>query len=330
MTRSVRRLSLQPPRRTAPVAHPLIDLEARYLQWHQAANHSKKTIERYEETFFDLHRFIEATRRPDDTSLLTSEHLNAFGAWLRETPIKPWRGKTERSIHTVHGRLKDLRAFTKWLVDEEVLDKQPKIILPKLPEELFPILTDDQLHQLFHCPHLTGRGPQAIRNRALLAFLLDTGARLSEVANIQLKDLDLDEGMAKVLGKGNRERLVFFHKGAEKELRAWLTERGEWEGELFGLTPRGIQMLFHRIRQETGLPVHVHLMRHQAATIMVRNTGDIHYARRVLGHRQLSTVEKYLSLSQQDLKAKHSAASPFDSIQLTEPPPKQKRRRLSL
>ena len=308
----------------------LAPLEARYLQWHQAANHSPRTLGRYRETFQDLHRFLELTHRPSDTTALTSEHLNAFGAWLRETPTRIWRGKTERSVHTVHGRLKDLRAFTKWLVDEEILDKKPKITLPKLPEDLFPILTDDQLQELFHCPHLTGRGPQAIRNRALLAFLLDTGARLSEVAGLALTDLDLDNGVAKVQGKGNRERLVFFHHSAERELRAWLAERGDWEGELFGLTARGIQMLFARIRKETGLPVHVHLLRHQAATIMVRNTGDIHYARRVLGHRQLSTIEKYVSLTQEDLKAKHSAASPFDSIQIAETPTKAKRKRLSL
>src|SRR4051812_13180117 len=103
MTRSVRRLSLKPAGRTVTVAHPLAELEARYLNWHKAANHSPKTIERYQETFHDLHRFITATHRPSDTSLLTSELLNAFGTWLRETPIKPWRGKTERSIHTVHG-----------------------------------------------------------------------------------------------------------------------------------------------------------------------------------------------------------------------------------
>jgi site-specific recombinase XerD len=166
----------------------------------------------------------------------------------------------------------------------------------------------------------------------LLAFFLDTGARLSEVAALTLPDLDLENGVAKVHGKGNRERLVFFHHGAEKELRAWLSERGDWEGEVFGLTPRGIQMLFARIRIETGLPVHVHLLRHISATMMLRSGADIHQVKRILGHKQLSTVEKYLSLTVQDVKERHSSTSPFEQVSqsIASPPGQARRRRLNL
>ncbi|MDP9472169.1 MAG: hypothetical protein M3Q71_16125, partial [Chloroflexota bacterium] len=158
---------------------PLDTLETRYLDHHRARNHSPKTIERYRETFRDLHRFLEATDRPPDSSVLTGADLSAFGSWLRTAPKKPWRGSTERSVYTIHARLKDVRAFCCFLVDEEVLPKLPKVALPKLPDELFPILSDQQLQTLFSCRHLASPGPQAIRNRALVALLLDTGMRLS-------------------------------------------------------------------------------------------------------------------------------------------------------
>ena len=332
MAVSNRRLSLKVERKTTMNVTPLKELEARYLDYHAAANHSPRTLQRYRETFVDFHRFLEASQHPSDLSSLTTSSLRGFGLWLKETPIKPWRGRTQRSIHTVHGRLKDLRAFCRWLFDEELLEAVPKVTLPKLPDELFPILTDDELKELFRCPHLSSPGPQAVRNRALVAFLLDTGVRLSEVANLTLLELDLANGMAKITGKGNRQRMVFFHSGAEADLRKWLAIRGDEAGPVFCLSPRGIQMLFKRIQDETGLDVHAHKLRHQSATMMVRQTGDIHYAKRVLGHRQLSTVERYLSLSTADLKTKHAASSPYESIrsQLEPVEAKPARKRLSL
>ncbi len=333
MASSTHRLSLQARRTKMDRLHiPLNTLEARYLNHHRARNHSPKTIERYAESFRDLHRFLEATGRPADSSVLTSADLTAFGAWLRTAPKKPWRGSTERSIHTIHARLKDLRAFCRFLVDEEVLPKLPKVALPKLPDELFPILSDDQLRILFSCRHLASPGPQAVRNRALVALLLDTGMRLSEAEGICLVDLDLENQLVKVRGKGSKERIVFFQTGATGYLRAWLTVRGEEAGELFWLKPRGIQMLFTRIRRETGLPIHTHLLRHQAATFLVRANTDLHTVKRILGHQQLVTVEKYLSLSTGDLQSKHAAASPFEAVRHMMAPdsPKPRRKRLGL
>ncbi|MDP9359805.1 MAG: tyrosine-type recombinase/integrase [Chloroflexota bacterium] len=285
---------------------PLNTLETRYLDHHRARNHSPRTIERYRETFRDLHRFLEATGRPTDSSVLTGADLSAFGSWLRTAPKKPWRGSTERSVYTIHARLKDVRAFC--------------------------ILSDEQLQMLFSCRHLASPGPQAVRNRALVALLLDTGMRLSEANGICLADLDLDNHLLKVRGKGNKERIVVFQTGAAGYLRAWLAVRGDEDGELFWLKPRGIQMLFTRIRRETGLPIHTHLLRHQSATLLVRANTDLHTVKRLLGHRQLSTVEKYLSLTTTDLAAKHAAASPFETVRHMMAPesPKPRRKRLGL
>ena len=97
-------------------------------------------------------------------------------------------------------------------------------------------------------------------------------------------------------------------------LKEWLRVRGDRPGTLFELSPPGVQCLFKRIGAHTGLHVHPHKFRHTAATKMVRANMDLHSVKRILGHAQLATTEVYLSLSHADLKAKHAAASPFESV----------------
>ncbi|MDP9411198.1 MAG: tyrosine-type recombinase/integrase [Chloroflexota bacterium] len=314
-----------------PQHTPLVDLEQRFFAHQRARNHAPKTLQHYASSFKDFHRFLAETRRPETLASLTTETLRAFSTWLAETPTRVWRGNTRRSAQGIHGRLRDLRAFGRFLEEEEIIDRAPKVALPKLPQEEFRVLTDAQVGQLFACHHLAAPGPQAVRNRALIALMLDTGLRLSEAAGIALPDLDLADQLVLVRGKGNKERRVPFSRGVAELLAAWLRVRGNEEGSLFWLTPNGIYSLFQRIQRETGLAIHPHQIRHTAATEMVRSNADLHTVKRILGHADLSTTERYLSLSYDDLKAKHAAASPFERLRPGMPEPaKPKRRRLTL
>lgn len=312
--------------------YPLAEVEAAYLSHHRRLNHSTKTVERYQQTFRDFHRFLTATKAADTTTILTTEGLAAFSTWLRETPIRGWRGSTVRATNGIHGRLRDMKAFCRWLAEEDLLEKAPKVPLPKLPQALFEILTDQQIDILMHCQHLSAPGDQAIRNHALIALMIETGLRLSEVASIKLADVEFDSGSIKVWGKGSKQRRVFFTLSVEARLLAWLKVRDEDHGpELFQLTSIGIQQVFVRIRKETGLPIHPHMLRHQAATSMVRSHANIHTVQRILGHSSVTVTEKYLSLADEDLRAQHAAASPYERIAATlETPKRSTRRRLSL
>lgn len=311
------------------------DLIDAYLADHRARNSSPKTIEHYADTVADYRRFLAATRHADTLGALTRETLQAFHAWLVVTPLrKPWRGSTIRSPRSIQGKLKDCRAMLAWAVEHEYLDKAPRVALPKVPHRLFPIFSDAELVQLFSCPHLTARGPQGVRNRAILAVLLDSGIRLAELVGMKPADLLLDDGLIKIVsGKGDRSRIVPVSSSVVAYLREWLTVRGEDDGTLFWLTRDGVKMLLRRIRAETGLELHSHKLRHTAATKLVRSGLDLHTVRRILGHQKLSTVEIYLSLSNNDIKEKHNAASPFESIRAQMPveePKRPKRRRLTL
>jgi site-specific recombinase XerD len=315
-------------------ATPLAAIEDQYLADHRSRNSSPKTIEHYRDTFKDLHRFLDATGREATAEALTTTTLQAFHGWLVDTPIaRPWRGSTVRSARSIQSRMKDLRAVLAWAAEREYLAKAPKVPIPKVPQTLFPVFTDRELVALFSCPHLTARGEQGVRNRALVATLLDTGIRLAELVALQPADLLLDDGLLRVTGKGDKARMVPVSTSVVAHLRDWLAVRGHEPGALFWLRRDGVKMVLRRIQRETGLHLHSHKLRHTAATKLVRSGLDLHTVRRILGHNQLSTVEIYLSLSNEDLKQKHNAASPFESIRAqmpTEEATRPKRRRLSL
>lgn len=313
-------------------ATPLDDLEARYVAHHRALGHSQATINRYQATFSLYHRFLADASLRQDSQSLTTEAVKRFAIWLRETPIRPIRGSTVRSPVGVHCSLKDMRAFTRWLVAEEVLDQPLKIRMPRLPQTLFPILTDEELGRVWKSRYLTGRSSMATRNRALLGLMLDTGLRRTEVSSLNVKDLELADCLLTVTGKGNKQRRVPFSTSVRVLLEEWLHVRGNEESSVFWLSSNGVRTVFRRIGDDVGLArFFPHQMRHQAASMMVRNNADLESVRRILGHSDLSTTAQYLSLSDADLRAKHAAASPFDALMRDHQEERpRKRKRLSL
>lgn len=187
--------------------------------------------------------------------------------------------------------------------------------VPKLPQTFFPVLYELDLVKVFSTKQLSPKTEIGRRNRALIAFMLDTGVRLSEVANLTFEDIDVKEGMARVVGKGQKERMVFFAPDTAEELERWLKTRGLAPGSLFWLRREGVRMVFNRIRREAELPVfHPHQLRHTYATNLLRRGSDTHSVRRMLGHSSIVVTERYLSMTSDDLKEKHTASSPYQSL----------------
>jgi site-specific recombinase XerD len=255
--------------------------------------------------------------------------MTRFAGWLRSTPIQPWRGQTARSVWGVHGVLVDTKAFVRWLAEEERIPHAPKVPITKLPQRLFPILTDEELGRVFASRHLDPHTEVGIRNRALIAFMLDTAVRLSEAAGLTLADLDLADGSARIFGKGHKERLVYISTRAADAVRRWLAIRGEADGSLFWLSVEGVRMVFKRVQADAELAVFTpHQLRHTALTAMVKQNMDLHSIKRIAGHASVTTTEAYLALAGEDVRRKHHLASPFDRIQSQLDPAPPPRRRL--
>ena len=124
---------------TDGIPHPSDRMDRGLLVLPPGAGSLPKTIRHYEATFKMLIKYLDAHNLPHDSRALTTERMQQFATWLRDTPIHPRRGRTLRTPVGVFGLLKDLRAFIRWLRDEGRLEREVKVPVHKLPDTLFPI-----------------------------------------------------------------------------------------------------------------------------------------------------------------------------------------------
>lgn len=308
----------------------LVELRERYFAHLRAANRSERTIIHYTDSFRNLLLFLASAGIPPTLSALTTENCQKYVVWLRATPTKVWRGKTERSIFGVNGHLRDLRAFLGFLRDAGELETIIKVPSLSLPQPEFAVFTDDELTTIFACRYLNPDSRQGTRNRAIFAVLLDTGIRLGELAGLRPDDVNLQDHLMRVTGKSRKTRTVPYSDSTAIYLRAWLKIRGDSEPEFFNLAYSGIRMIMFRVQRETGVHIHPHRFRHTACTTLIRNGVKLSSVRRLMGHSSISTTMRYEHLNVDDLRNDHRRGSPLESLTAIMPDPPKRRRRLDL
>ena len=162
----------------------------------------------------------------------------------------------------------------------------------------------------------TGLGPRALATSLVVTMMLDTGLRVSEVCELNLEDIDFDDGSARVLGgKGDKDRLVLFTARTVARWRAWIPIRTrlapEEEQACFvnrhgrRLQPRGVQRMMDSLGQEAGLPkgkLTPHVLRHNFATGLLERGADLVTIQRLMGHATIATTRVYLEISDQTLR----------------------------
>ena len=166
----------------------------------------------------------------------------------------------------------------------------------------------------------------SLRNRAIVLMFLDTGLRLSELANIQLSEIDFDRGMIKVMGKGSKERFVAVGKKAQKAILRYLLKRDDRHSCLWvteerqPLRARGIQMVIKRARRRagiTGVRCSPHIFRHTFALNFLRGGGNPRELQCLLGHTSIDMSMRYVAaLGAVDALRAHERASPVDRMEL--------------
>lgn len=162
------------------------------------------------------------------------------------------------------------------------------------------------------------------RDAALITFVLDTGVRVSEVAGLRMGDVDFENAVCRVVGKGSKERRVPVGRRARRELRRYLAQRRRPppDAPLFmaehgePLTRWGIQKIVRRVAQRAGLQTRCspHILRHTFARAFLTNGGDVFSLQRILGHSpaSLDITQRYVELLDEDLREVHRRASPMD------------------
>ncbi|MAG68246.1 MAG: tyrosine recombinase XerC [Pseudomonadales bacterium] len=271
---------------------------------------SPRTLEAYRHDLISLDQHRAARELPGWDQLDT-QHLRHFIASQHQQGLAP------RSLQRL---LSAIRSFYRFLQREGRAQQNPALDLraPKAARPLPRTLDADLAAQLLDSPgedDWLGR-----RDQAMLELFYSSGLRLSELAGLDIADLDLQQGEVRVTGKGNKTRVLPVGRMARRALQDWLSVRpasDQAAQPLFvsqrgsALTPRAIQLRLRRHGVERiGQHLHPHMLRHSFASHMLESSGDLRAVQELLGHADISTTQIYTHLDFQHLAQVYDQAHP--------------------
>ena len=256
----------------------------------------------------------------EDTVLAYVEHLKS---------ARDEDGHPRFAPSTIARALVAVRSFHRFCLEEGLLavDPSEEVGAPRVPQGIPKALTEDEVEALLD--GVVGDDPRARRDRAIVESLYATGVRISELVGLDRRDLDLDDGLVRVLGKGGKERIVPVGSSARDALTQYLASgrpqlarsgrlaRGD--GEAVFLNTRGGRLsrqscwkIVRTAGERAGLGGRLspHVLRHSCATHMLERGADIRVVQELLGHASLSTTQVYTKVSPERLRAVYEAAHP--------------------
>ncbi|WP_276894166.1 site-specific tyrosine recombinase XerD [Hallella bergensis] len=282
------------------------DITKRYIRYLKLQrSYSPNTLDAYQR---DLNKLLDFLRKVDVAPFdVKLEDLQQFAASLHEHGIG---SKSQARI------LSGVRAFYRFLVLDGYLEVDPTELLesPHLPKHLPEYLTTDEVDMLQDSIDLSTN--EGHRNRAIIEVLFSCGLRVSELTNLKLSDLFLEEQFIRVMGKGNKERLVPISDRAIEELGYWFDDRRQMiikpgEEDYVFLNRRGhhltrtmILIMIKRQAEAAGIKktISPHTLRHSFATALLRGGADLRVIQDLLGHSNIGTTEMYTHLDNTSLR----------------------------
>jgi len=322
----------------APLGTSLRSLVRGFVLTKQTEGKSPRTVDYYGSNLKRFLWYVDKQAWSDDIQLLTEwqikEFLGYVGSETHRWDITGNGSETSQrknSHSTVHHYFVVLSCFFNWLANEGFIHENPmlriKVAKPK-SKLIVPYNIEEIKRLLAVCDYDYEHNARFLgsRNRALILMLLDSGVRLSELVSMKINDIDSEKGYIKVLGKGNKERLVRIGRTAQKALwryliyraqknrkELWLTEEGK------PLTGAGIQSLFKRLKERAGVDSEgsIHRFRHTFALNFLRVDRNVFNLQYLLGHSDLEMVRRYTStMGMEDALRAHEKASPADTLGL--------------
>ncbi len=216
-----------------------------------------------------------------------------------------------------------LKSFYKYLAGRGQIPANPmaEIKIPKFTPALPAYLTYEQFEKIARLPD--DPGPKDIRDRAMIELIFASGVRVSELVGIRFRDIDFANMEIRILGKGNKERIVPFGGCSLQAIMEWLAVRDTMAGpdcdrlfvNRFGgpITTRSVQTAVRKIGLENSVPVRItpHKLRHSFATEMLAGGADIRIVQEILGHTSLAVTQVYLHLNIDRLKEVYNRSHPL-------------------
>jgi integrase/recombinase XerC len=325
---------LEKPRRNA-IESAMLPVFARdWLFDCETRGHTKATIESRRIVTERLHWFCShsgfqecgAKELRQFFAYLQNGHEKPEGRWghgkWQKRFSKPLSPRTVRKTYWNH-----LHTFFEYLAGDGVLDESPFAQLrpPELRQNQIVPFTTEEVRALLKAAQSSRNAP---RDVALILFLLDTGARVSEVCALRIGDVDMKQRHVEVMGKGRKTRKVFFARNVQKALYHYTEiEPRENDAPLFTgdknshaglpLTRSGVLQVIHRLGKAAGITrsrCSPHTFRHTFAVEFLRAGGNAFTLKELLGHTSMHITNRYVQLAEADLENQHRQFSPADKL----------------
>ena len=276
----------------------------------------------------DLRRYEQflRSRGIDDPRAVAESTVSAYVEFLGRLPIAD--GEAHLAPASIARGLVAVRSFHRFCASEGLLETDPSdhVGAPRVPQGIPKALDERDIDGILHS--VAGDAPRAQRDRAILEVLYATGVRISELVGLDLADVDLDDGIARVLGKGDKERVVPMGRAARAELGRYCADgrlalrsprarRRDADAVFLNarggrLTRQGCWQIVRRAGERVGLGERLspHVLRHSCATHMLDHGADIRVVQELLGHSSVSTTQVYTKVSPERLRAVYESAHP--------------------
>jgi integrase/recombinase XerD len=269
---------------------------------------SGNSVDAYAHDIKKLEEYLSVSGKEMSASQVSPREISDFLLYLNELGLAP---------HSQARILSGIKSFYKFLFLEEIIKDDPMALVesPKLGRKLPDFLSYPEVEQLLEAIDLSQ--PEGHRNRAMLETLYSSGLRVSELISLKITHLHFDAGFIRVIGKGNKERLVPIGASAMKfvevyrnESRLHLAIRPGFENTLF-LNKRGaslsrvmVFLVIKDLAKKIGLKKNIspHTFRHSFATHLIEGGADLRAVQEMLGHESITTTEIYTHLDRDYLK----------------------------
>lgn len=269
-----------------------------FISYISKKNYSVNTYTSYINDLYYFYIFIKK-----DLTKVTFEDIKDY---LEHLNLK------KEKTSSIRRKISSLKSFYKFLYKNNYMNKKDypltKIAYPKMEKKLPKFIYYNDLLEIIN---ESSKDRDGVRDRLIIEMLYATGVRVSELINIKINDIDFNNRRIIVLGKGNKERIVYYGEYAEEVLKEYMkTHERKNHNYLFvnsrggKLTDRGVRYIIDNIMSKLSVKTHVtpHVLRHTFATDMLNNGCDIKVVQELLGHSSLKATEIYTHVTNEHLK----------------------------
>lgn len=294
-----------------------LGITAAYLIHLEAEGKTKPTLNWYRGCMGKFSDWLETTEYGTDPEAWSANTIRAYLVALKGM-TKP--NGEPLSATSVASYARALRAFCHWLHEEEYTTKNlmERVKPPTPPKLVKPVFSAEECQSLLKAAKQS-RLP--LRDEAILLFLLDTGARANELCGLKEGEIQWNQRLAKLYGKGQKERYVPFSAATLKAMQRYSLKARKDEEEAFfqsdigmQLSTSGLRQLCERLGSVAGVDANPHKFRHTFAISYLRSGASVFALQKTLGHETLTMTLRYSSLATDDLVNDHAKHSPVASL----------------